>query len=65
VRARSLESVSGTPPVAQLILCSSGPGVDDSDDALFTCHTSFVLFGGNEVNESLVGVFLISVFFPP
>jgi hypothetical protein len=47
VRARSLESVSGTPPVSQLILGSSGPGVEDSDDALFTRHTFFVFFGGD------------------
>jgi hypothetical protein len=38
--------------------------VDDSDDTLFTRHTFFVSFGGAEVGEALVGVFLISVFFP-
>jgi hypothetical protein len=63
VRARSLESVSGTPPVAQLILDSSGPGVEDTDNTLFTCHTFFVFFGGDEVGEALAGVFLVSV--PP
>jgi hypothetical protein len=57
--------VSGTPPFAQLILGSSGPGVKDSDDALFTRHTFFVFFGGHEVSEALAGVFLISVFFSP
>jgi hypothetical protein len=36
VRARGLDSVSGTPPFAQLILGSSGPEVKDSDDTLFT-----------------------------
>jgi hypothetical protein len=65
VTACSLESVSGTPPVAQLILGSSGPGVEDSDDALFTRHTFFVFFGGDEVDEALAGVFLIFVFFSP
>jgi hypothetical protein len=39
--------------------------VEDSDDALFTRHTLFVFFGGDEVGEALVGVFLISVFFFP
>jgi hypothetical protein len=57
--------MSGTPPVAQLILGSSDPGVEDSDDALFTCHTFFVFFGGDEVGEALAGVFLISIFFSP
>jgi hypothetical protein len=57
--------VSGTPPFAQLILDLSGPGVQDSDDALFTCHTFFVFFGGAEVGEALVGVFLFFVFFSP
>jgi hypothetical protein len=65
VRARRLESVSGTPPVAQLILGSFGPGVEDSDDTLFTRHTLFVFFGGDEVGEALTGVLLISVIFPP
>jgi hypothetical protein len=65
VRARCLEFVSGTPPVAQIILGSSGPGVEDSDDALFTRHTSFAFFGGDEVGKALAGVFLISVLFPP
>jgi hypothetical protein len=46
-------------------LGSSGPGVEESDDALFTRHTFFVFFGGDEVGEALAGVFLISVFFPP
>jgi hypothetical protein len=36
VRARSLESVSGTPPFAQLILDSFGPEVEDLDDAPVT-----------------------------
>ena len=49
VRARGLESVSGTSLFAQLILDSSGPGVEDSDDAPFTRHTLFVFFGGAEV----------------
>jgi hypothetical protein len=44
---------------------SSGPGVEDSDDALFTRHTFFVFFGGDEVGEALAGMFLISVFFSP
>jgi hypothetical protein len=39
--------------------------VEDSDDALFTRHTFFVFFGGDEVSEALAGVFLISVFFSP
>jgi hypothetical protein len=43
----------------------SGPGMDDSDDALFTRHTLFVFFGGVEVGEALAWVFLISVSFPP
>jgi hypothetical protein len=55
--------VSGTPPVSQLILGSSSLGVEDSEDALFTRHTFFVFFGGDEVSEALAGVFLISVFF--
>jgi hypothetical protein len=42
VRARSLESVSGMPLFAQLILDLSGPEVEDSDDAPFTRHTLFV-----------------------
>jgi hypothetical protein len=46
-------------------LGSSGLGVEDSDNALFTRHTFFVLFGVDEVGEALAGVFLISVFFPP
>jgi hypothetical protein len=37
--------------------------VEDSDDALFTRHTFFVFFGGDEVGEAFAGVFLISVFF--
>jgi hypothetical protein len=65
MRARRLEFVSGTPLVAQLILGSPGPGVEDSDDAIFTRHTCFVFFGGDEAGEALTGVFLISVFFPP
>jgi hypothetical protein len=64
-RARRIESVSGTPPIAQLGLGSSGPGVEDSDDAPFTRHSFFVFFGGDEDSEALAGVFLISVFFPP
>jgi hypothetical protein len=52
-------------PVAQLFSGSSGPEVEGSDDALFTRHTFFVFFNGNEVGEALVGVFLISTFFPP
>jgi hypothetical protein len=44
---------------------SSGPGVEDSDYTLFTCHTFFVFFSGDEVGEALVGLFLIYVFFPP
>jgi hypothetical protein len=39
--------------------------VEDSDDALFTRHTSFAFFGGDEVGKALAGVFLISVLFPP
>jgi hypothetical protein len=39
--------------------------VEDSDDALLTRQTFFVFFGGDEVDEALAGVFLISVFFPP
>jgi hypothetical protein len=39
--------------------------VEDPDDAPFTCHTLFVLFGGDEVIEALVGVFLVSIFFSP
>jgi hypothetical protein len=65
VRACSLESVSGTPLFAPLILDLSGPGVEDSDDAPCTRHTFFVFFGGTEVGETLAGVFLISDFFPP
>jgi hypothetical protein len=38
--------------------------VEDSDDAPFTHHT-FVFFGGDEVGETLAGVFLISTFFAP
>jgi hypothetical protein len=57
--------MSGTPLVAQLILGSSGPRVEDLNDALFTRHTFFVFFGGDEVDEALAGVFLISIFFPP
>jgi hypothetical protein len=57
--------VSGTPPVAQSVLASSGPEVEDSDDALFTRHTFFVFFGGDEVSEALAVVFLISVFLSP
>jgi hypothetical protein len=57
--------VSGTPPVAQLILGSSDPAVEDSGDALFTHYNFFVLFGGDEVGEALVGVFAISVFLSP
>jgi hypothetical protein len=63
VRARSLESVSGTPLFAQLILDLSNPGVEDLDDAPFTRHTLFVFFSGTEVGEALAGVFLVSVFF--
>jgi hypothetical protein len=55
VRARGLESVSRTPRVAQLILGSSGPRVEDSDDALFTRHTFFVFSSGDEVGEALAG----------
>jgi hypothetical protein len=65
VRARSLESASGTPPFAQLILDSSGPEVEDLDYAPFTRHTLFVFFGGAEVGEALAGVSLVSVFFSP
>jgi hypothetical protein len=50
VRARSLESMSRTPPFAQLILDSSGPGVE---------------VGGAEIGEALVGLFLVSVFYSP
>jgi hypothetical protein len=57
--------MSRTPPVAQLILGSSGPGVEDSNDALFTRQTLFVFFGGDEVDEAFAGVFLVSIFFPP
>jgi hypothetical protein len=39
--------------------------VENSDDAFFTRHTFFVFFGGDEVGEALVGVFLISVFLSP
>jgi hypothetical protein len=39
--------------------------VKDSDNALFTHHTFFVLFGGDEVGKDLAGMFLISVFFSP
>jgi hypothetical protein len=39
--------------------------VEHSDDALFTRHTFFVFFGGDEVGEALAGLFLISVFFSP
>jgi hypothetical protein len=39
--------------------------VEDSDEALFTRHTFFVFFGGNEVGEALAGVFLIFVFLSP
>jgi hypothetical protein len=39
--------------------------VEDSNSALFTRHTFFVFFGGGEIGEVLVGVFLISVLFPP
>jgi hypothetical protein len=37
--------------------------VEDLDGALFTRHTFFVFFGGDEVGGALAGVFLISVFF--
>jgi hypothetical protein len=57
--------MSWTPPVAQLILGSSGLGVEDLDDALFNRHTFFVFIGGDEVGEALAGVFLISVFLSP
>jgi hypothetical protein len=57
--------VSGTPPVDQLILGLSGPGVEDLENAFFTRYTFFVFFGGDEVGEALAGVFLISVFFSP
>jgi hypothetical protein len=60
----SLESVSGTPPFAQLILDSSGPRVEDSNDTPFTLHTLFVFFGDAEVSEALAGVFLVSSSFP-
>jgi hypothetical protein len=39
--------------------------VEDTDNTLFTCHTFFVFFGGDEVGEALAGVLLISVFFSP
>jgi hypothetical protein len=39
--------------------------VEDSDDALFTRHTFFVFFGGDEISEALAGLFLISVFLSP
>jgi hypothetical protein len=39
--------------------------VGDSDNTLFTRYSFFVLFGGDEVGEALVGVFLISIFFSP
>jgi hypothetical protein len=38
--------------------------VEDSNDALFTHHTFFVFFGGDEVSEPLAGVFLICLLFP-
>jgi hypothetical protein len=50
---------------AHLILGSSGPGVEDSNDTLFTRHTFFVFFSGDEVSEALAGVFSIFVFFSP
>jgi hypothetical protein len=55
--------MSGTPPFAELILYSSGPGVEDLDDALFTYHTLYVFFGGAEVGEALAGVFLVFILF--
>jgi hypothetical protein len=39
--------------------------VQDSDNAIFTRHTFFVLFGGDEVGEALAGVFLFYIFFAP
>jgi hypothetical protein len=39
--------------------------VEESDNALFTRHTFFVFFSGDEVGEALAGVFLASVLFPP
>jgi hypothetical protein len=39
--------------------------VEDSDDALFTRHTFFVFFGGDEVGEALEWVFLISIIISP
>jgi hypothetical protein len=48
-----------------LILDSSCPGVEDSDDAPFTHHALLVYFGGAEVDVALAGVFSVSVFFPP
>jgi hypothetical protein len=39
--------------------------VEHSDNALFTRHTFFVFFGGNEVGEALAGVLMILVFFSP
>jgi hypothetical protein len=65
VRAHGLEFVSGAPPFSQLILDSSGPGVEDSDTTFFTRHTLFVFFDGDEVSEALAGVVLVSIFFPP
>jgi hypothetical protein len=62
---RILESMSGTPSFAQLILDSSSPVVEDSDNAPFTCHSLFVFFGGTEVDEAFAGVFLASIFFSP
>jgi hypothetical protein len=39
--------------------------VEGSYDALFTLHTFFVFFGGDEVGEAFAGVFVISIFFCP
>jgi hypothetical protein len=39
--------------------------VEGSDDTLFTHHTFFVFFGGDEVGEALAWLSLISVFFSP
>jgi hypothetical protein len=56
--------VSGTPPFAQLIFGSPGPGVEDSNYTLFTRHSFFVFFGGAEVVEALVGVLDFRLLFP-
>jgi hypothetical protein len=39
--------------------------VEDSADGLFTHHTFFVFFGGDEVGGAFAGVSVIFVFFSP